>query len=88
MCADTTKYLKRSLDIAAVWKSDDKFNINEEWRTMVADIENNFTNMANHVERFQAVKGEKRIYFVIGDYRQVPTDKKCNEGNLCKKCLL
>ena len=70
ICADNAKDLKRDLDIIHIyehlmrttgWNIGDKFLINEEWRTLVVDIENTFTKNVCHVERFRAVKGEQRV---------------------------
>ena len=64
-----------------IWKP--KFLIKGEWGDLVDDIESTFTKMADHVEPITEYDG----YGVIDNNRQKPSNKKCKEEYLCKKCL-
>ena len=91
--ADNAKKLKKVMDVSQLyknftigsyhWKGGDKFLIIEEWKKVAGDIESIFTKMADHVEPITEYDG----YGVIDNNRQKPSNKKCKEEHLCKKCL-
>ena len=64
------------------WESGAKYIIDETWRALISKIEDIIMEASNHVKKYT------KTPFVIKQYRLIPMKEKCNQDDLCKKCLL